>query len=126
MSKTVKKYLSSLGIQGYSISKREVNLYKTRPLLFPVEELKKLFEDIQYPVLIGMHFVRGTKHKADFHNLAQLPLDLLQAFDIIPDDDMDHIFPVPMMIDYKYYSYDKDNPGVFIDVSEIDYQQEGF
>lgn len=116
MSKTCKKYLRSLGIQTFSSSKRTVTLYKTIPLNFPLDELKELFKDVEYPVFIGMHFIRGTRHHADFQNITQLILDLFQAFEIIPDDDMDHIFAVPFKINNKYYSYDKENPGVYIKI----------
>lgn len=116
MSKTVRKYLSNLGIQSFSSSKKEVTLYKTKPLLFPVEELRELFEDIEYPAVVGMHFIRGTRHSFDFSNVQQITADLLTAFDIIPDDNMDYFIPVPLMIGGKYYSYDKENPGVYIEI----------
>ena len=37
-SKQVTNYLRDLGIQHFSSSKKEVKVYKTKPLLFPVNE----------------------------------------------------------------------------------------
>lgn len=119
MSKTVKKYLRSFGIQTYSSSKKTVTYYKTIPMTFPVEELKQLFKDIKYPIYIQFHFIRGTKHKADFQNISQILLDLFTAFDIIPDDNMDYIFPAPLIIEGKGYSYNKEEPGVYISIKPI-------
>lgn len=113
-SKTVTKYLRALGIQSFSSSKKEIKLYKTIPLIFPVEELKELFLNVSPPIIIGFHFIRDSKRKADFHNLVQLPLDLMTAFEIIPDDNMDEIFPIPFSINEtgQLYSVDKNNSGV--------------
>jgi len=116
MSKTVKKYLRAHGIQSFSSRKKEVKPYKTIPMTFPVDELRDLFSGIEYPVFVGMHFVRGTRHKADFGNLQQILADLFVAFEIIEDDNMDCFFAVPFNIDNNWYSYNKDNPGVFIKI----------
>jgi len=116
-SKTVKHYLSSLGIQSYSVRDKQVKGYKTKPNLF-----LELVEDIKidrYPVIIEFHFVRGSKHKFDFNNATQIIADLLTAHDIIEDDNMDCLIPFPLSIDDKYYSYNKENPGVFINILSI-------
>jgi len=115
-SKTVQKYLRSHGIKSFSSRQKSVVIYNTIPMTFPVQELKDLFKDKKYPLLVGMHFIRGTKHSADFGNLQQIIADLLVAFDIIPDDNMDYFFPVPLDIGGRYYSYNKENPGVIIKV----------
>lgn len=117
-SKTVKKYLSDLGIVSYNTAKKEVKFYKTKPCLFPVVDMKRMFECARKntPVQLGFHFVRGTKHKFDFHNLCQVILDLLVAFDIIDDDNMDCVIPFPMKLGDDWYTIDKDNPGVYITI----------
>lgn len=119
-SKTVMKYLRSIGIQGFSSSKKTVKGYKdlSRPNLFE-ETLRPYFSqhfdrDIQN--LIGFHFVRNTKRKFDFGNICQILLDLLTAHDMIDDDSADKVLPVPLSLDGKYYSVDKDNPGVYIEI----------
>ncbi len=115
-SKTVQKYLRNYGIISYSSSKKEVKTYKTIPMTFPVNELKELFKDHTYPIVIEMHFIRGTKHKWDFHNVCQIILDLFTAFDIIEDDNMDCIIPQCFAMNNSYYTYDRENPGVWIKI----------
>lgn len=117
-SKTVTKWLREQGIQHYSVSKKEVTLYKTKPCIFPVEQLLQLLSVSHgtKPVKIGIHFVRQTKAKFDFHNICQILFDLMVAFDIIDDDNMDCVLPFPMEIDGKWYSIDKNKPGVWIAV----------
>ena len=113
-SKTVTKWLREQGVQHYSVSKKEVTLYKTKPLIFPKNELIDLFKDVKYPCKIGVHFVRNKKTRFDFHNLVQVIFDLMVAFDIIEDDNIDCVLPFPMQMDGKWYSVDKNNPGAYI------------
>ena len=113
-SKTVQKYLRKHGIQHYSCSKKTITTYKTIPMTFPVEELRSLFERAKYPIVIGMHFVRDSNRSFDFNNANSLIMDLLTAFDIIEDDNMDICYPQVLLIDGKHYSVDKNNPGCWI------------
>lgn len=115
-SKTVGKYLRAHGIQHYSASKKTVTRYKTIPMTFPVEELKKLFEGAEYPIIIGMHFVRDSNRAFDFNNANSIIMDLFTAFDIIEDDNMSICYPQVLLIDGKHYSVDKNNPGVYIKI----------
>lgn len=115
-SKTVKKYLKSFGINTFSSGKKEVTPYKTTPMTFPVEELKELFSNYEYPFEIGFHFVRGSRHKFDFHNAVQILFDLFTAFDIIEDDNADCVAPRCIWKHNQLYSYDKESPGVEITV----------
>lgn len=115
-SKTVKKYLQNLGIQKYSVSKKTVTEYVTRPNKFMniSEEWNKQIENKEYPLKIGFHFIRDSKRKFDFHNAVQIIADLLVAHDFIEDDNMDYFIPIPLKYKGKWYSIDKDNPGVLI------------
>lgn len=113
-SKTVKKYLRSYGIQHYSPSRQEVKPYVTIPMTFPVKELTELFKGQEYPFEIGFHFVRGSKHKFDFHNAVQILFDLFTAFKIIEDDNSDCVVPRCIWNGNTTYTYDKENPGVYI------------
>lgn len=115
-SKTVQKYLKTYGIKSFSSSRKTVETYKTKPMTFPVDDLKRLLENRDYPIVLGFHFVRGTRHKFDFGNVCQILLDLFTAFNIIDDDNMDCIVPMPFKIEDRWYSYDKDNPGVYIKI----------
>lgn len=115
-SKTVQKYLRFLGIKSYSCSKKTVEVYKTIPLIFPVESLIKLVEGIEYPYFIGLHFVRSSKHLFDFINASQIILDLFTAFNIIEDDDMSKVMPIPYKKNELWFSYNKEQPGVYVTV----------
>ena len=101
-SPTVNKFLRSIGIQKFNSRKKEVKGYvdPTRPNQFEAlrEEFMKMKEIVQ---------------------------DLMTAHDFIEDDNVKHVFPVPMSIDgqlidpnnpraFPLYSVDKENPGVYI------------
>lgn len=98
-SKTVRKYL-----------KEHEDEWSTPP-----EEFSNLV-DADFPVVIGFHFVRGTKHRWDFTNIAQICTDLMVKHKWIPDDCVDYLIPQCMIIDSKYWSYSKDSPGVYIEI----------
>lgn len=117
-SKTVGKYLRSLGIMSYSVSRKTVTGYKTIPSTYPIKELVDLFSGSAKPVKVGLHFVRKTKMQFDFHNISQVIFDLMVAHGIIDDDNMDCVLPFPFKIEDRWYSVDKDNPGVYISILE--------
>jgi hypothetical protein len=114
-SKTVTKYLRSLNIQTYSASKGIVKGYKDpdRPDLF-IEQIGNYFKGIEYPILLGMHFVRNSRRKADFQNLVHIVADLLVAHHYIKDDNMHYFFPIPFKINGRWFSINKENPGVWL------------
>lgn len=60
--------------------------------------------------------MRATRHKFDFHNAVQIVADLLVSHGYIEDDNMDYFIPMPYKDDDKWYTYDKENPGVFIKI----------
>ena len=77
------------------------------------------------PIVIGYHQVRNSKRLFDFSNSVEIVQDLMTAHDFIEDDNVKHVFPVPMSIDGKLidqdnprafplYSVDKEKPGVYI------------
>ena len=110
-SETTEKYLELKGIKEYSSSKKTVKVIKNRVNTFENEakDLKNMIKGLQKPVKLGFYFVRGTRHKFDYHNMCQLPLDLLTAHNIIKDDNMEEVIPV-----FLGYKVDKNNPGVFV------------
>jgi len=117
-SKTVKSYLNSLGIQSYSSSKKLVKGYVNKPNLIESlrEDFLKQTSGKQLPLEIGFHFIRDSKRKFDFHNIVQVVLDLMTAHDLIIDDNMDCVIPFALKIDSKFYSVNKENPGVWIKI----------
>lgn len=113
-SKTVQKYLQKLGVKKYS-SKGFEN-YKTRPNLFlkAVEPLKVALKGHKPPAVIGFFFIRNSRRKFDIINAMQIICDLLVAHGVVLDDDADHVIPIPININGKWYDYDKENPGVIL------------
>ena len=118
-SKTVKKYLTLLGIQTYSSGKKIVKGYAKKPNL--IEELRPLIEEQlktkSPPYEIGFHFVRDSKRNFDFNNANQLIADLFVAHDFIEDDHMQIFIPYAFKLnetDKQFYSINKENPGVYI------------
>lgn len=110
------KYLRGLGILGYSPSKKTVTEYKTRPNEFreSTEKLREYLKTCKYPVELYFHFVRDSKREFDFNNANGILTDLLTAHEIIPDDSMSYIIPIPYKKGGKWYTIEKENPGVFI------------
>lgn len=121
-SKTVMKYLRGLGIQGYSVSKKTVTEYKTKPNIFRqcfTESFLEALKTSNKPIKLGFFFIRDSKRKADFHNLVQLPFDLMTAHGFIEDDDMECILPYPLEIDGCLgYKIDKENTGLILKIIE--------
>ena len=128
-SPTVSKFLRSVGIQEFSSRKKTVKGYvdPNRPNQF--EALRSTFMSMKAgkddPIIIGYHQVRSSKRLFDFSNSVEILQDLMTAHDFIEDDNVKHVFPVPMSIDGKLidpnnprvfplYSVDKENPGVYI------------
>lgn len=86
------------------------------------EEFLKMIEGKEKPLTIGFHFVRGSKHQWDVINPLQTIQDLMVTYGWLEDDNTDIMLPVPLIIDDKYHSYDKVNPGVYIELMYV--QQE--
>lgn len=76
----------------------------------------RMIEDKEPPYKIGFHFVRSSRHKYDFVNPLQTVQDLMVKYDWIEDDNITIVIPIPIKINNEYTSYDKDNPGVYINV----------
>lgn len=71
----------------------------------------KLLEGKTKPYNLGFYFVRDSKRKADYANLVQLPLDLMQEYGWLENDDMETVVPV-----FLGYEVDKLKAGVLISV----------
>lgn len=115
-SKTVTKYINSLGIQSFSSRKKIVKGYKNKPNEFL--NVREYFEKHlkEKPYKIGFYFVRKSKHRYDFNNANQIIADLLTAHNILEDDDTSVFLPFPLEINGKYEHWDKNNPGVYIKI----------
>lgn len=94
-SKTVQKYIKEHKNEYLSFTKQVVEYLKTKTP----------------PYKISFTFLRGSRHKFDYINAAQLPLDLMVDYGWIEDDNADVVIPV-----FEPYEYDKNSPGVIIEI----------
>ena len=77
---------------------------------------KKMLKGKEPPYIIEFTMIRATKQKWDFHNIIQLPCDLMQEFGWIEDDDIKNILPIPPLPPKKPFRVDKINTGIEIRV----------
>ena len=130
-SPTVNKYLRSIGIQSFSSKHKIVKGYVDKSRPNQIELIREQFEQMKVgkenPIFIGYHQVRKTKALFDFNNSVEIIQDLLTAHDLIEDDNVQFVFPIPMSITgelptlqnlrtKQWYSVDKENPGVWLKV----------
>lgn len=83
-------------------------------------DLSKQF--IGQPFIIEFTFIRGNSNRFDFHNLVQLPMDLMVEHGWIPDDDMKNVLPVPPLPPDKSFYYNKQKAGLIIKIKNNDYR----
>lgn len=130
-SPTVSKYIRTLGIQHFNSRKKEVKGYVDPNRPNEIEKLRSKFEEMmigkENPIFIGYHHVRKTKALFDFSNSVELIQDLLTSHNIIEDDNVKYVFPIPMTINgelpnennlrtEQWYSVSKLEHGVFIKI----------
>ncbi len=119
MSKGVKEYLKSHGIKYFSSRKKEIEYFKnidSNSFKTCMETIKSQLENLDVPYKVQFHFVRDSKHRFDFGNACELLADLFTAYGVWEDDNMDIFHPSVLYIKGKGYTYDKDNPGVYIKI----------
>lgn len=125
-SDTVVKYLKSHNIKSFNSSRRNGKIphvihFKRLGLENTFEqkceEIKQVLSTLEPPYKFNFHFVRKSKHKFDFGNAFELLADLFTSYGIIEDDNMDIFHPGILYIDGQGYSYDKNNPGVYIEIT---------
>lgn len=66
------------------------------------------------PQVIGIHFVRGTRHKYDWINMVQIVQDLMVKYGWVEDDNVEFLIPIPFKMKGSYSSYNKERPGCWI------------
>lgn len=81
-----------------------------------IAAFKLMLKNKSKPYKIGLHFVRKSRHKYDFHNVVQTVTDLMTKYEYIDDDNTTEILPFPLKVNGAYETYDKDNPGVYIKI----------
>lgn len=79
------------------LSSKRVREYEERMLPIYIEnrkEWKNQFDKAEKPVKIEFYLIRPTKSKFDVLNMLQLPLDMMQTAEWIPDDDVYTVLPI--------------------------------
>ncbi|WP_319372188.1 hypothetical protein [uncultured Ilyobacter sp.] len=69
----------------------------------------KALQGKEKPYKIGFYFIRDSKRKFDYINAAQLPLDLMQKYGWLEDDDCHNVIPV-----FLGHEVDKEKAGMYI------------
>jgi len=142
---SVDKYLNAAGIKKYSSSNKTVSCYtscdRLNNIAFALQDcsyeidlastdgedtinITSTFEKLvkiatknyNTPLVLGFHQVRDSHRKFDFGNSVELLTDLLTAHDIIPDDSMTHLIPVPVQMNNSWYTVNKKEAGVYLSI----------
>lgn len=96
-SKTVRNYDSEFGYQWADPKN--------------IEQFKRMIKNKMKPYKIAFYFIRSTKRKFDYVNVAQYPLDLMVKNGWLDDDNSDEIVPI-----FLGYKIDKHRPGLMIKI----------
>ena len=74
-------------------------------------EFLKMLKGKEKPYKIELFFIRDSRRRFDYINVAQIIFDLMQEYGYIEDDDSTNIIPI-----FKGFEVDKVRTGVKIDV----------
>ena len=105
------KHLVHSKATGKYISKTKSIFSNKKILLAFVTALSKTSP----PYKMSFTFLRGSRRRFDYVNMAQSPLDLMVKHEWIVDDNADYIIPL-----FKQYLYRKEHPGVIISIETED------
>lgn len=100
-----------------SLDSKSTQKYKRNSLQYYQDlqpKFQEMIKDIPKPLFIGFHFVRDSRRKYDHPNPVQTCLDIMVKHGWLEDDNTKEMYPVPLPIEGKWESYDKENPGVYI------------
>jgi len=103
---TGKYFIASKTVMKYR--KETEKLFKADTVSFHKE-----FSKYELPVYVHFTFIRGTRHKFDYINPAQTVQDDMVKHGWIEDDNCEFIIPC-----FEEYKYDKENPGVIIEIKD--------
>ena len=103
---TGKYFIASKTVMKYR--KDTSKVYKKHTASFHKE-----FSKYELPVYVHFTFIRGTRHKFDYINPAQTVQDDMTKHGWIEDDNCEFIIPC-----FEEYKYDKENPGVIIEIKD--------
>lgn len=96
------------------INSKTVMAYKKSTAIYYQKhagEFRAMTDGLEMPYRVGLYFIRDTKRKWDYINIAQIVMDEMQRYHWIDNDCMSEVVPV-----FKGYEVDKDRAGVIITV----------
>lgn len=93
MSKTCREYIKT---------------HETEYIVYKDKFLKSI-QGKEKPYKIGFYFIRDSRRKFDYINAVQLPLDLMQKYGWLEDDDCHNVIPV-----FLGHEVDKARTGMYI------------
>jgi hypothetical protein ilyop_2060 len=76
-----------------------------------IQKFKKMVEHEIKPFKIGFYFIRDSRRRFDYVNIAQYPLDLMVKHGWIDDDNCNEIIPV-----FLGYRVQKEKAGMVIKI----------
>lgn len=80
------------------------------------DKFLELIKNKEKPYKIGLHFVRGTRHKYDWVNPVQTVQDEMAKHGWIDDDNVLEMLPFPLKLEDEYSTYNKEEPGFFLKI----------
>jgi hypothetical protein len=99
-------------VRGRLINSKLSFEYKKNTQIYWIKYKNQFLEMIkneEKPYKIGFKFIRDSRRKSDYSNIVQLPLDLMQEYGWIENDDMTNIQPF-----FLPFEIDKSKAGVEI------------
>lgn len=75
------------------------------------DKFKLMLVNKTKPYKIGFYFIRNSKRRFDYINIAQLPLDLMVKYDWLEDDNANIVNPI-----FLGYEVDKEKAGMIIKI----------
>lgn len=95
-----KRLLSSKPVREYE--KRMANVYEEKR-----SEWLRQWDNSEKPVHLEFHFIFPSSSRRDLMNICQLPLDMMQEYGWIEDDNMDYINEISATYEVLHKAKDK-------------------
>jgi len=104
---------------GLFIASKAVRTYRTTSSEYWFkykDEFRSILATKSKPIILGLHFIKVSKHDWDWINPAQTIQDEMVKAGWIDDDNVHELLPTPLFIDGKCWGTSKIKPGVYITI----------
>ena len=102
---------------GLFIASKAVRTYRTTSSEYWSkyrDEFRSILATKSKPIILGLHFIKVSKHDWDWINPAQTIQDEMVKAGWIEDDNVHELLPTPLFINGKCWETSKSKPGVYI------------